>query len=109
MMNEPSNRRIAVIGAGLAGLSCAAVLQQAGFTVSVFEKSRGGGGRMSTRRGGDDGGGESAPWQCDHGAKYFTAHDPEFQAEVARWCEAGVAALWRWDSGNTRVAEHASR
>ena len=90
MMNKSSNRRIAVIGAGLAGLSCAAVLQQAGFTVSVFEKSRGAGGRMSTRRGNDD----DAPWQCDHGAQYFTAHDPEFRAEVARWCEANVAALW---------------
>jgi renalase len=85
-----STTRIAVIGAGMAGLSCATALQQAGFAVSVFEKSRGTAGRMSTRRGGNEG----SLWQCDHGAQYFTASDPDFQAEMARWCEAGVAALW---------------
>lgn len=42
---------------------------------------------MSTRRGED--------WQCDHGAQYFTARDPRFKAEVARWQAAGVAAVWQ--------------
>lgn len=78
---------IAVIGAGIAGLSCATTLQQGGCTVRVFDKSRGPAGRMSTRRGDD--------WQCDHGAQYFTARDPHFRAEVARWQEAGVAGLWQ--------------
>ncbi|MDP2134534.1 MAG: FAD-dependent oxidoreductase [Sulfuritalea sp.] len=78
--------RLAVIGAGLAGLSCATALQRAGLEVRVFEKSRGVAGRMSTRRG--DG------WQCDHGAQYFTARHAEFRTEVARWQQAGVAALW---------------
>ena len=81
---------IAVIGAGLAGLSCAQALLQAGHTVHVFDKSRGPSGRMSTRRAEDAAG----PWQCDHGAQYFTARDPQFRAEVARWQQAGVAALW---------------
>lgn len=89
-MGTQYNRSIAIIGAGIAGLSCATALQQAGFTVQLFEKSRGAAGRMSTRRGGD----EDSTWQCDHGAQYFTTSDPDFQAEVARWCEAGVAALW---------------
>ena len=79
---------IAVIGAGIAGLSCATALQAAGHSVQVFDKSRGGGGRMSTRRSADE------TWQCDHGAQYFTARDPAFAAEVARWQQAGVAALW---------------
>ena len=79
--------RIAVIGAGIAGLSCATTLQQGGFTVQLFDKSRSPAGRMSTRRG--DG------WQCDHGAQYFTARDPHFRAEVARWQVAGVAGLWQ--------------
>ncbi|MGA8880775.1 MAG: FAD-dependent oxidoreductase, partial [Azonexus sp.] len=56
---------LALIGAGIAGLSCATALQQAGLKVSLFDKGRGPGGRMSTRRGDD--------WQCDHGAQYFTA------------------------------------
>jgi hypothetical protein len=77
---------IAVIGAGIAGLSCATALQHAGFRVSVFDKSGGPGGRMSTRLG--------AGWQCDHGAQYFTASDPGFRAEVARWEAAGAAAPW---------------
>lgn len=71
----------------MAGLSCASTLQQAGLKVSVFEKSRGPSGRMSTRR--------AEAWQCDHGAQYFTARDPAFRAEVARWEAAGVAQLWQ--------------
>lgn len=83
-MSKPID--IAVIGAGLAGLACATRLQSAGLRVAVFDKSRGPAGRMSTRRG--DG------WQCDHGAQYFTARDPRFCAEVARWQAAGCAAPW---------------
>ena len=89
-MSLATPQTIAVIGAGLAGLSCAQALLQAGHTVHVFDKSRGPSGRMSTRRAEDDNG----PWQCDHGAQYFTARDPAFRAEVARWQQAGVAALW---------------
>jgi renalase len=78
--------RIAVIGAGIAGLSCATALQNAGLNVIVFEKSRGPSGRMSTRLGNG--------WQCDHGAQYFTAQHPDFCSEVTRWKNAGVAGLW---------------
>lgn len=41
--------RVAVIGAGIAGLTCALKLQQAGVEVRVFEKEERVGGRMSTR------------------------------------------------------------
>lgn len=83
-MNPPLH--YAVIGAGIAGLSCARVLFESGVRVTVFDKSRGPGGRMSTRRG--------EGWACDHGAQYFTARDPLFQAELARWQSVGVAARW---------------
>lgn len=82
----PSNPSVAIIGAGISGLSCAQALQRAGLQVSVFEKSRGVAGRMSTRRG--DG------WECDHGTQYFTATSIEFEAEVSRWIEAEVAEPW---------------
>jgi renalase len=83
--------QIAVIGAGLAGLSCASALVNAGMQVKIFEKSRGVAGRMSTRKG--DG------WQCDHGARYFTARDPAFQNQLAVWLEQGVAAQWHTPIG----------
>lgn len=82
-----SNIHIAVIGAGIAGLSCATALKNAGFIVDVFEKSRGPSGRLSTR--------VTETWQCDHGAQYFTARDAVFKSEVRRWIDAGVAQLWQ--------------
>lgn len=84
-MNPPLH--YAVVGAGIAGLSCARALSASGVRVTVLDKSRGPGGRMSTRRG--------EGWACDHGAQYFTARDPQFQAELAHWQQAGVAAPWR--------------
>ena len=42
-------KTIAVIGAGMAGITAARTLLQAGFKVSVFEKSHGAGGRMDHR------------------------------------------------------------
>ncbi len=84
-MNPPLH--YAVVGAGIAGLSCARALSAAGVRVTVLDKSRGPAGRMSTRRG--------EGWACDHGAQYFTARDPRFQAEVAHWLAAGVAARWQ--------------
>ena len=78
--------RTAIVGAGLAGLSAARSLVEAGHQVTVFEKSRGPSGRMSTRRTDD--------WFSDHGAQYFTARTPAFQAVVNQWVESGVAAAW---------------
>jgi len=84
-MNNATSH-IAIVGAGMAGLSCAFHLQTRGLETSVFDKSGGPSGRMSTRLGDD--------WQCDHGAPYFTARHPDFRAEVTRWQQAGVAGLW---------------
>lgn len=42
--------RIAVVGAGITGLTCARILTDAGAQVVVLEKARGVGGRLSTRR-----------------------------------------------------------
>ena len=89
-MTSLNTQPIAIIGAGMAGLSCAQALRGAGRAVHLFDKSRGPSGRMSTRRAQDDAG----PWQCDHGAQYFTARDPAFAAEVSRWVQHGAAARW---------------
>jgi len=42
--------RVAIIGAGLTGLTAASLLRDAGVEITVFDKSRGLGGRLSTRR-----------------------------------------------------------
>ncbi|WP_242140259.1 FAD-dependent oxidoreductase [Sphingomonas sp. TREG-RG-20F-R18-01] len=82
--------KIAVVGAGIAGLSCAEVLQAQGHVVEVFDKGRGAGGRMATRRVASAAG-EIA---FDHGAQYFTARDPAFAAMVERWRSEDVVAHW---------------
>ncbi|MEQ5788552.1 FAD-dependent oxidoreductase [Erythrobacter sp. NFXS35] len=79
-----------VIGAGMAGLSCASVLARSGASVTVLDKGRGPGGRMAARRA--EIGGQSIAF--DHGAQYFTARDPAFKCAVAAWEAAGVAARW---------------
>lgn len=79
--------RVAVIGAGVSGLSCARRLRKHRIRVHVFEKSRGPGGRSSTRR--------TDPFQFDHGAQYFTVRDPLFGRAVADWTASGAAAVWK--------------
>ncbi len=82
--------KIAIVGAGIAGASCAQSLQDRGHVVTLFDKGRGAGGRMATRRvEGPDG-----DISFDHGAQYFTARDPAFVAQVEHWAGAGVAAAW---------------
>ncbi len=82
--------RIAIVGAGIAGLSCALRLQDAEHDVTLFDKGRGAGGRMSTRRV-ETSAGNAA---FDHGAQYLTARDPAFVAAIDAWAAAGVVARW---------------
>ncbi|MXP36640.1 NAD(P)-binding protein [Erythrobacter citreus] len=82
--------RIAIVGAGMAGLSCGQRLSRLGHEVRLFDKGRGPGGRMATRRM-EDGG---TTLHFDHGAQYFTARNPRFVEQVAHWEASGVAARW---------------
>ena len=82
---------VAVVGAGMAGLSCARRLAESGMQVTVFDKSRGAGGRMATRRVEDS---VAGAFGFDHGAQYFTAHAPAFQQAVAGWVADAVVQPW---------------
>jgi len=77
---------IAIIGAGMAGLACARLLQDAGARVALIDKSRGVGGRMATRR--------VEAMQFDHGAQYFTARGPAFSRLLDDLRAQGAADRW---------------
>lgn len=80
-----------VLGAGVAGLTLARRLADAGRRVVVLDKGRGPGGRLSTRRETVAG----AELRFDHGAQYLTAREASFRAEVEKWVAAGVVAEWK--------------
>ena len=75
---------IAIIGAGLAGLTAADALQREGRKVCVFDKSRGTGGRLATRR--------TDMRRFDHGAPVAQG-DAAFDAAMSK-----IGAV-RWRDG----------
>ncbi len=85
-------KKVAVIGAGLAGLSCARRLTEAGVGVDIFEKSRGVGGRLATRRRTTADGRAVA---FDHGAPTIDAAGDDFKAALGALEQTGAAARWR--------------
>jgi len=78
--------RIAVIGAGIAGLACARELARADANATVFERSRGLGGRLGTRRQGN--------LAFDHGAQFITARSRSFVKYTEVAGRAGVLGRW---------------
>lgn len=84
--------RVAIVGAGMAGLACARRLTASGHMVQLFDKGRGVGGRVATRR--LDG------IAFNHGAQWATARDPAFLALLSEWQRDGVAAPWPAATGD---------
>ena len=77
---------VVVVGAGIAGLSCARALVDGGARVRVLERGRVVGGRLASKR--YDG------RYADIGAAYFVADDPAFTAQVSSWEARGLARPW---------------
>lgn len=84
-----------IIGSGMAGITCARTLADAGQPVRVLDKGRRMGGRMATRfvrtAAGD--------LTFDHGAQYLRPRDPEFAQVLA---QAGVRS-WPDERDHGRV------
>ncbi len=85
-MGSKKLESVAIIGAGMAGISCAAALRQAIPRIKVFEKMPAAGGRMCSFRAGEH--------QYDGGAQYFTARSPAFQQQIAQWKQNWLAVEW---------------
>ncbi|MFW6261976.1 MAG: FAD-dependent oxidoreductase, partial [Spirochaetota bacterium] len=77
---------VLIIGAGIAGLTAARRLVDAGRDVIVVDKGRGVGGRMATRR--------FSGATFDHGAQFISVRTEEFGSIMERWLADGVAELW---------------
>ncbi|HZJ93251.1 MAG TPA: FAD-dependent oxidoreductase [Thiopseudomonas sp.] len=76
-----SSSKIAIIGAGMAGITAARTLTAAGHNVQVFEKSRGSGGRLASKR--------SDMGRVNLGAQSFSTDDSAFLEELHSWQQAG--------------------
>lgn len=77
---------VVVIGAGIAGVSCARELTGRGVAVQLRERSHVAGGRMASRT--------LAGRRVDLGASYFTCRSAEFGAVVGSWVSRGLAREW---------------
>jgi renalase len=88
-----NHKKIAVIGAGIAGLACARTLDRAGHHVTLFEKGSVVGGRASSV--------DSPFGSFDHGTQYFTVRDSRFEEALA----TAPNACRRWSANAVRVLD----
>lgn len=92
-----SPKKIAVVGAGIAGLACARTLAQAGHTVTLLEQRAAPGGRMASC--------ETPFGSFDMGAQYFTVRDERF----AQALDATGVARQPWQANAVRVLDEYGR
>lgn len=85
-MSPSGSSTVGVIGAGVAGLTAAVALLDAGRDVHLIDKGRGVGGRLATRR--------IAGARLDHGAQFFTVRGEAFRAVIDSAMTAGVVDVW---------------
>ena len=94
---QVASLNIAVIGSGIAGITCARTLMQAGHQVSVFDKGDSAGGRMRTM--------DTPFGGFDTGAQYFTVRDARFAQALAT-----VPGLCKpWSANAVRVLDDHGR
>ncbi|MBK6801396.1 FAD-dependent oxidoreductase [Novosphingobium sp.] len=79
--------KVAIVGAGMAGLACAGALRVQGYEPVLFDKGRRPGGRLSSLQLED-----GMAW--DFGAQFLLAGEGAFAAQVSAWRQAGLIAPW---------------
>jgi predicted NAD/FAD-dependent oxidoreductase len=84
-----ARHRAGIVGAGIAGASCAGTLAAAGWDVDVFEKAHGAGGRLSTRR-------TEQGW-ATLGSPFISARRDPFRSQLRDWVRQGWLAPVRGD------------
>lgn len=89
-------KHFAILGAGMAGITAARTLVQAGHRVSVYEQAAQVGGRMATR---------DTPWgSFDIGAQYFTVRDQRF-SQALQVVPGTSACVRPWSANAVRVLD----
>lgn len=78
--------KVAIVGAGIAGLACATKLRSRAITPYLFDKGKRAGGRLSTLKLDDR--------EWDFGCPYINATHPDFAQQARRWVELGWLAPW---------------
>lgn len=78
--------KVGIVGAGIAGLACAARLAQNGMQSELFDKGKRPGGRLSTF--------ELDGMAWDFGAQLIEPGHGAFAAQAADWEQAGLLASW---------------
>ncbi|MEM9708860.1 MAG: FAD-dependent oxidoreductase [Pseudomonadota bacterium] len=89
---------IAIVGAGITGLTAAAHLREAGEDVTVIDKGRGPGGRMATRV-------TRAGLRFDHGAQVLRVEGAGFQRVLEKATEDGAVAPWQMGDDTALVGQ----
>ena len=85
MKNQPTNESsVAIIGAGICGLTIANLLS--GYSIYVVEKAKSVGGRMATRRDGN--------FTYDHGAQFYRNSKGEDFLWHDRWSKKSLSQSW---------------
>ena len=79
-------KTVAIVGAGMAGITCALTLSLRLEHVKVFELAHHAGGRMASARVGG--------YEFDLGAPCFTAQDEVFRGYVETWQSEGLVRPW---------------
>ncbi|MDZ7583844.1 MAG: NAD(P)-binding protein [Thiobacillus sp.] len=84
-----ARHRAGIVGAGIAGASCAGTLAAAGWEVDVFEKAHGAGGRLSSLR-------TEQGW-ATLGSPFISARRDPFRSQLRDWVRQGWLVPVRGD------------